>query len=269
MASTYASGVETPRHLRLCALGTALRVEFGCRVPQEFFTATEDAWQRCIDAPLPVGDGHVAETLVLEQPFSQEPEHQRTALQQLSCDVTLRLIAAQTGRLLMFHAGAVTDPRTGDALVYIAPSGTGKTTLSRALGAHLGYVTDETVGIDPHTGHVHPYPKPLSVITGPGRRKTEFSPDSLGLLPHHPAPRLAKVVLLDRQPNATSAGLEPLDVVTAIEGIVPQSSALSRLQRPLNTLAEVLEATGPVHRLTYSEASQAVPVLARLLGSET
>lgn len=269
MAGTYASRVETPRHLRLNALGTTLSVEFGDAVPLEYIAVVAHAWKRCIDAPPPAGDHPAAEPLVLRQPSSSDPDHHGAALQQLSRDVTLRLIAAQTGRLLMFHAGAVTDPETGRTLVFIAPSGTGKTTLSRTLGAHFGYVTDETVGIDPRTGRIHPYPKPLSIITGTGRHKTETSPDSLGLLPHHTAPRLANVILLDRQPNATSATLEPLDVFTAIEGVVPQSSALNRLPRPLNTLAELLEARGPVHRLTYAEASAALPVLARLMEVST
>lgn len=269
MASTYASRVETPRHLRLNALGTTLCVEFGDAVPQAFIAAATHAWKRCIDAPPPVGDHPAAETLVLHQPSSSDPEHHGAALQQLSRDVTLRLITARTGHLLMFHAGAVTDPETGGALVFIAPSGTGKTTLSRTLGAHFGYVTDETVGINPRTGRIHPYPKPLSIITGRGKYKTETSPVSLGLLPHHPAPRLGRVILLDRQSNATSASLEPLDVLTAIEGIVPQSSALNRLSRPLNTLADLLEASGTVHRLTYAEASQALPVLTRLMEART
>lgn len=269
VATTYASRVDTPRHLRLNALGTTLRVQFDAGVPRQFIGAVAHAWRRCVDVAAPLGDHPAADTLVLKHPSSSEPEHHRAALQQLSRDVTLRLIAAQTGRLLMFHAGAVADPRTGDTLVFIAPSGTGKTTLALTLGAHFGYVTDETVGVDPHTGRIHPYPKPLSIITGSGRGKTESSPDSLGLLLHHGAPRLAKVVLLDRRHKATRACLEPLDVLTAIEGIVPQSSALNRLPRPLRTLAEILEATGSVHRLTYSEASEALPVLAQLMGAET
>ena len=267
MASAYASAVETELHLRLSALRSTLTVRFSDAVPPEYITATAEAWRLCLDSPASALSPHPAEDLVVEQPRSSDPEHMRAALQQMSCDITLRLITAQTGRLLMLHAGAVTHPKTGDALVFIAPSGTGKTTLAQALGTHFGYVTDETVGIDPHSGQIYPYPKPLSIITGSGSAKTETSPDALGLLPHHHAPRLAKVVLLDRQANATSAILEPLDVLRALEAIVPQTSALNRLPRPLNTLAELLEASGGAHRLTYGEASQTLPVLLRLMGA--
>lgn len=41
------------------------------------------------------------------------------------------LISTQTGRLLMFHAGAVAHPVIGRSLVFIAEGGTGKTTLAR------------------------------------------------------------------------------------------------------------------------------------------
>ena len=73
-------------------------------------------------------------------------------------------------------------------LALVGPSGTGKTTATRLLATRLGYVSDETVSIDPD-GTVAPHPKPLSVVARPtaGRGdKQQLSPDDLGLAARPP-----------------------------------------------------------------------------------
>lgn len=187
-------------------------------------------------------------------------------LQGLTQQVTRALIAAQTGRLLMFHAGAVSHPGTGESLVFVAPGGTGKTTLARALGARYGYLTDETVGIEPGTWRIHPYEKPLSLRTGEPH-KAEVSPDEMGLVSAHDQPRVARVILLRRPTDhATGPDVEELGLLDAVAALLPETSGLVRLERPLHVVAELLEHTGPVLRVSYAEAEELLPLVAELIG---
>jgi hypothetical protein len=65
-------------------------------------------------------------------------------------------------RYLLIHASSAS--RDGRAVVLPAPSGSGKTTLVAALVRRgLAYITDEATAIDPATGSLHPYPKPLAL----------------------------------------------------------------------------------------------------------
>jgi hypothetical protein len=86
----------------------------------------------------------------------------------LATDVTFAALMATAGRRVNLHAGGVSDVRRR-VLAVVAPSGTGKTTATIALARRLGYVSDETVSIDP-AGIVAPHPKPLSVLVDPDRR---------------------------------------------------------------------------------------------------
>lgn len=259
-----------PGRLRITALDTVLDLEFPARAPRAFVDAVEHAWSRCLaEGERPPAS---AEPLAVNAPETEDDEAIRGALQLLSQDVTHHLIAAQSGRLLMFHAGAVSDPATGATLVYVAPSGTGKTTLSRLLGRTHSYLTDETVGIDPASGRIFPYPKPLSVVHGGRWRKVETSPDDLGLLPATSEPRVARIVVLNREAHSRLVGaeerpvlVEELGTLDAIAALVPETSALNRLPRPLHAVASLLEHTGPLLRLTYREAADLGPVAAKLI----
>lgn len=260
-----------PSPLRLVALDAALDLVLPSDAPEAFHSAVRQAWSRCLARPDRVSPSVTAEPLAVTSPTEDSPEAVRHALQRLSQDVTHRLIAAQTGRLLMFHAGAVCDPESGVSVVFVAPSGTGKTTLARLLARTHGYLTDETVGIDPATGRVHPYPKPLSISISPSERwrKVETSPDALGLLPAHPTPTVARVVLLNRaHDKGTPVHAEDLQTLDAVAALIPETSALNRLPRPLHMLAELLERTAPLVRLTYREASDLVPLVSELIEDE-
>ena len=122
----------------------------------------------------------------------------------LSQQVTLAAIEAARGRAWMLHAAGIATP-DGQVVVLVGPSGRGKTTASRALGAVYGYVSDETIAID-DDGRVWPYRKPLSVIEDPAAPKTQLPPSALGLQPLPDAElRVAAVVLLDRDPSHPEA----------------------------------------------------------------
>jgi hypothetical protein len=182
-------------------------------------------------------------------------------LAELSQRVTLAAIEARKGELWMLHATGLALP-DGRVIAFVGPSGRGKTTAARALGTRYGYVTDETVGIDLSTGRVLPYRKPLSIIEKPGH-KTQRAPSSLGLAP--PPPRdlhLAAVVVLDRRDDAP---LEPvvdeLDLGDVLDELVSQTSHLTALPNPLQSIAAFLSKLGGVRRVTYREAESIIELV--------
>ena len=249
--------------LRLSALDATLVVRFVGPGTDPLVDAATRAWSRCLtDAP----GARTADPLDVAAPTDASDAGLGFALQLLTQQVTLRLIEAQIGRLLMLHAGAVSHPVTGDSLVFVAPGGTGKTTLARLLGRRYGYLTDETVGID-STGRVHPYPKPLSLrVPGVGH-KQEASPDDLGLAPAHPAPTVRRVIVLARPPGHSGAPrVAELGTLDAVQAILPETSSLAKLPRPLRTLADLTERCGPVLRCSYAEADDLAALAADLIG---
>ena len=87
-----------------------------------------------------------------------------------------RLAIDETPDLLLVHASAAEIG--GRAIVMPAPMDSGKTTtVGGPLRAGLNYVTDETVAIDPQTGWLRPYPKPLSVDQGSWDALPELRPN--------------------------------------------------------------------------------------------
>ncbi len=244
--------------------------------------ALEVAWSRCLPATSPATPGGEPDAgdihLRLNNPGDVEPtgldrhagELVSDDLASLLCTgtqaITYALIRAQAGRALMFHAGAVSHPTTGKTLVYVAEGGTGKTTLSRTLGRRYGYLTDETVAIDADNT-VLPYPKPLSVRTGKGWPKVETSPDSLRLAEVRETPVVARVIILDRDPDLTDPEITELPLLEAIARLTPQSSSLYALPRGLHRCADLIADTGPVMQIRYAEAESLIPLAADLIGA--
>lgn len=181
--------------------------------------------------------------------------------------ITSALIAARAGKLLMFHAGGVSHPVTGKSLVFVAESRTGKTTLAKLLATQLGYLSDETIGIDEEL-RIHPYPKPLSVRSDDGHAREEISPDALHLLPAHEQPTLSRLVILDRNPSHLGPPqVEEIDLFDAIITLAPQTSSLSALPQGLQRIADLVAHTGSVLRLRYAEAQSLVPLATELIGA--
>lgn len=176
-------------------------------------------------------------------------------LERLSQRVTLAAIEARRGELWMLHAAGLALP-DGRVIVLVGPSGRGKTTAARALGAHLGYVSDETVAVDVE-GRVFAYRKPLSIIEGGAFPKAQRAPSDIGLLPLPDAPlRLAAIVLLDRRADGPEVPhVEALDLGDALEELVSQTSYLAAVSQPLALAAALIAPLGGVRRVTYREAS--------------
>jgi len=248
--------------LRLAALGTHLEVKCTGESADLLVSAMRTAWSRCLSTETPDG---ASDTPPVDAHLD-DPSGLTQRLMLTTQEITRALIGTQAGRLLMLHAGAVSHPETGASLVYVAPGGTGKTTLSQRLGRHLAYLTDETVGIT-DAGGILPYPKPLSVrrVEGTGL-KDEVSPDRLDLVPAPMAPQVSRVVVLVRDQPPGVVHLEELTVMDALFAVVEETSSLSSLARPLHRLAALHDAAGPVLRVRYGEASDVESELAGLIG---
>ncbi|WP_458108766.1 PqqD family peptide modification chaperone [Arthrobacter sp. R3-55] len=187
---------------------------------------------------------------------------------ELSTRTTLAAIEAQRGRLLMLHAAGIAHP-SGKVLAFIGPSGRGKTTLARHLGAEYGYVTDETVGIEAD-GTVHPYRKPLSVIRPGAMYKEQLAPSALGLggLPAAPL-MLAGLVLVSRLDGFTGEpGIGTLGLCEALVAIVPEISYLADMDKPLQTIATHVDRCGAIRQVIYREAHEVLPLVPELLTRE-
>jgi hypothetical protein len=188
-------------------------------------------------------------------------------LQVLTQRITLTAIDAQAGQHFMLHAACLAEPSTGAAAAFVAPGGAGKTTLVRTLGRGRWYVTDETTVVrDDRT--VLPYPKPLSVRRAPASPfKDETAPSALGLSAPRGPLRLEALCLLERDEHHVGAPrVDTLSTLDALVALVPQTSHLPELARPLQRLAALCESVGGVHRVTYQEAADVAGVLDELLG---
>lgn len=186
-----------------------------------------------------------------------------SCMERLTVDVTLAALAALRGKALMFHAAGVAA-EDGRTLAFVGPSGRGKTTLSRALGRYFGYVSDETVAVDPQL-RVHPHRKPLSVVR-PDRPKAQVSPASAGLLELPGVPlRLAALVLLNRDADLARASIADVPLAEALPELVSQMSYLRDETAPLQAVARLCDELGGVRRLSYPDAETVAPLIPELL----
>lgn len=242
----------------LSVLGTVVRVLLEDPADQR---VVEGPWHLCL---LAGGDRDVAPSQTVTLPATKNESSRLAALTTLTQNVTRTAIRAQSGRLLMLHAGALSNLETGATVAYVAPGGTGKTTLTTTLGVGRGYVTDETVALT-RSGDIVPYPKPLSVRRAGG--KDEVAPGDLGLRPFHVLPWLARLLILRRDPaHVGPPAVRAIGLLDAITALSPETSALAALPDPLRTCRDIVELAGGLRQVTFREAIQLEGILSEGLG---
>jgi hypothetical protein len=182
----------------------------------------------------------------------------------VSRSLTIASIRRRTGSCLMLHAAGLAT-EDGGTVALVASSGTGKTTAGRLLGRSLGYVTDETVTVE-HDLTVRAYPKPLSLVVDPAAPsvKHEQSPDELALRRAPAALHLSAVAVLERRADAAVPTLTPIGLVEAMQVVLPQTSALPSLDRPLDRLARALTAGHGPYRLVYRDIEDCLGLVSNL-----
>jgi hypothetical protein len=245
--------------VRVGALGSTIEVRLrGSRAPQ-LAARLRDLWHLCPAHPT----APVTAVVEVDVPDAVPAED---LLQVVTVRVTDAAVDAGAGSLLMLHAACLADPATGTAVAFAAAGGTGKTTLVRELGPWHRYVTDETtaVGVD---GLVRPYAKPLSLRRTPhGELKSETAPGAVGLRAPDGPVRLGAVCLLDRRDDFRGApGLWTPGTLDAVAALVPHTSHLVELERPLQRLAHLVESTGGLRVITYRDAADLAPLVGDLL----
>jgi hypothetical protein len=234
------------------------------------------AWSACLTEPGPPmlevrgdpslvevpSDPSLVEVRGASRASKPPPRNLDPDLERLTQTLTVAAIEALAGRRLMLHACAVAD---GDrSVIFVGPSGMGKTTIARTLGRRWSYVTDECVAIDTD-GLVTPFPKPLSVAND-GPVKHQSAPSELGLQPAEIPARPAAIFLLRRDPAAGTPQVEPVSTVRAVALLAEHVSYLPRLESPLTQIADLVHSARGAEVLTYAEAAHLAPLVEARLG---
>lgn len=172
----------------------------------------------------------------------------QTALNDLSREITRVLVDRLGHSHVLLHAAALPLPGGLRCGAVVGASGAGKTTFARAHEM-IGYLTDELVAVDPF-GTVVPYPKPFSIVTdGPVKEQRAPTVRTAGTW------HLGALIVLDRREGIGEPTATRLDLAESLEALVPHSSRLSSLPRPLHRMTKLIADCGGVVRLRYSEAA--------------
>ncbi|MDP3953051.1 MAG: hypothetical protein Q8Q19_20630 [Microbacterium sp.] len=259
----------TSSTLAVSALGARIELAFAEDVPEDVVARIRRSWSGATIEPgsaSPAGSASAAEPASDARIEVDAVGDVERRLETLSTRVTLDALAHNRGRLMMLHAAGIALD-DGRVIAFVGPSGRGKTTLSRALAQHHGYVSDETIAFD-HELRVLPYRKPLSVVRE-GAPKDQVSPMDAGLreLPDAEL-TLAAIVLLDRDPAVIEPEIEHLHFADAAPLLAAQSSYLLEYEGTVRALAELCDRVGGVRQLRYAEAADLPAMIDALLAPD-
>lgn len=225
------AGVQ-PALVRLCR-NEAMRVWAGCR-PVAHDRNERRVDVRCVSA--------------YTRTLHERDLAVRALLSDLSRDVTRVLVERLASSHLLLHAAALPLPGGLHCSAYVGASGAGKSTFALAHGQD-GYLTDELVAVD-RGGMVLPYRKPLSIVVG-GLVKDQRAPTAPEVGPR----LLDALIILDRVETGEVTATR-LDMVDSIAALIPHTSSLATLPRPLHRLAQLVADCGGAILLRYREADQ-------------
>jgi hypothetical protein len=201
------------------------------------------------------------------------PVDRRHALAWLLADLNARVLDGYGG--FAAHAGVVAhDDR---ALCLPADSGAGKSTLVAAcVAAGLAYVSDEALCLDPSSGRVAPYPRPIALApdalalvadgatsSPPTAGEHLLTAADLGGCVVRRPPLLADVVLLERRPGPPE--LEPLEPADAMAALLSRSFNLYRDPDGFLELVAGAARRAQPWRLRYDAPNPAAALLAEHL----
>lgn len=208
--------------LAVDVLGTAVVV----RAPEHLLAALRAA---LID--LPPGSGRVRQVVLAEHHdgFTLHDGERlvRAAIAPSVAVATLvwhlNAIATTTAPQVLVHAGCVAE-ESGGAVLLPGRSGAGKSTLTAAcVAAGLSYLSDELAALDPATGMILPYPKPIGLA---GEQLVAAS--SLGGGPVAPPTAPTAIVFPRFEPGGTLArvSLDPGWTLVALASHAPNLATL-------------------------------------------
>jgi len=202
----------------------------------------------------------------------------------LECQLDF-LLAEKVERVLLLHAGAVAQNAAG--ILLPGPSGSGKSSLSLALVQKgYSYFSDEIGVLEPATGRLQPFPKPVSLKDlspfphlaqrdelwlGPdGAESTgvwylhpeDLAPGSLGRLA-----AIRYIIFPSYRPGHTPR-LVPLDPGTALKELITNSINLPALGNQGFHLLASLARQARCFTLESGDLAESVGLIDRLINAE-
>lgn len=237
-------------------------------------------------------EGEHCDVVIVRERHETEPRcriwidgllHRRQLLSAVSVEYVMSelniLAVAGTRNSILLHAGAV--ERDGRVVVVAGVSGRGKSTLTATLvRAGFRYVTDEMAIIDPGTGWVRPYHKPLDLGSGSLEMlelrghvderfvvdKFRVNPLSIGEL--STGGQIAMVVVLTNQEGPEIMdGVEILATIDALSAILPNVFAETYgIADPLQKIVDLCE-RHPVIALPRLPLGETVAIVEQVLST--
>jgi hypothetical protein len=168
----------------------------------------------------------------------------------------LNVIAAASREYVVLHGAAVAGP-SGAGVLLVGGSGAGKSTLAGAcVDAGLAYLSDELAAIDPRTGLLAPYAKPIGLG---GERLVPAS--VLGTVATWATPA---ALVFPRYQSGSDTTMVQLDHCWALAALAAHATNLVALRGTALAWLAGLALACPAYQLVHGDARRAVAMIQRL-----